>query len=155
MNGKHLDDLVTSMQKELNLLYTWLQHNKLSLHGQKAYYIIFHRARFRLTGHTSDLYMGGSILIATDKLKYLAVIIYDEMTWIPHITLVENMVSKAIGILLKARNELQRNSLINLYHSLIYPYLIYCIEAWGNATNFYLRLLLSNTEESDKNDYIR
>ena len=35
MNGKHLEDLVTRMQKELNLLYTWLQANKLSLNGQK------------------------------------------------------------------------------------------------------------------------
>ena len=34
MNGKHLEDLVTHMQKELNLLYTWLQANKLSLNGQ-------------------------------------------------------------------------------------------------------------------------
>ena len=40
---------------------------KLSLNGQKMYYIIFHRARIKLTGHTSDLYMGGSILIATDN----------------------------------------------------------------------------------------
>ena len=35
----------------------------------------------------------------------------------------------------KARTYLKRNTLINLYHSYLYPYLIYCIEAWGNATN--------------------
>ena len=71
MNGKHLEDLITRMQKELNLLYIWLQANKLSLNGQKTYYIIFHRARIKLTSHTSDLYMGGSIITATDKIKYL------------------------------------------------------------------------------------
>ena len=71
MNGKHLEDLVNRMQKELNLLYTWLQANKLSLNGQKTYYIVFHRARIKLTRHTSDLYMGGSILTATDKLNTL------------------------------------------------------------------------------------
>ena len=36
MNGKHLEDLVTHMQKEVNLLYTWLQANKRSLNGQKT-----------------------------------------------------------------------------------------------------------------------
>ena len=41
MNSKHLEDLVTRMQKQLNLLYTWLQVNKLSLFRQKTYYIIF------------------------------------------------------------------------------------------------------------------
>ena len=34
MNGKHLEDLVTRMQKELNLRYTWLQANKPSLNGR-------------------------------------------------------------------------------------------------------------------------
>ena len=86
MNGKHLEDLVTRMQKELNSLYTWLQANKLSLNGQKKYYIIFHRARIKLKSHTSDSYMGDSILTTTDKLKYLGVIIDDKITWIPHIT---------------------------------------------------------------------
>ena len=45
MNGKHLEDLVTRMQKELNLLYTWLQSYKLSLNRQQTYYIVFHTAR--------------------------------------------------------------------------------------------------------------
>ena len=129
MNGKHLEDLVTRMQKELNLLYTWLQANKLSLNGQKTYYIIFHRARIKLTSHTSDLYMGNSILTTTDKLKYLGVIIDDKITWIPHITYVKNKVSKGIGIMFKARHYLKRNALVNLYNYFIYPYLIYCIEA--------------------------
>ena len=142
MNGKHLEDLVTRMQKkELNLLYTWLHTNKLSLNGQKTYYIVFHRARIKLTNHTSDLYMGGSILTAPDKLKNLVVIIDDKITWIPHITYVKNKVSKGIGIMFKARNYLKRNALVNLYHSFIYLYLIYCIEAWGNATNCHLKQL--------------
>ena len=123
MNGKHLEDLVTRMQKELNLLYTWLQANKLSLNGQKTYYIIFHRARIKLASHTYDLYID------------------DKITWIPHITYVKNKVSKGIGIMFKARHYLKRNALVNLYNSFIYPYLIYCIEAWGNATNCHLKQL--------------
>ena len=85
--------------------------------------------------------MGDSILTATDKLKYLGVIIDDKITWIPHITYVKNKVSKGIGIMFKARHYLKRNALVNLYHSFIYPYLIYCIEAWGNATNCHLKQL--------------
>ena len=41
----------------------------------------------------------------------------------------------------KARHYLKRNALVNLYNSFIYPYLIYCIEAWGNATNCHLKQL--------------
>ena len=78
--------------------------------------------------------MGGSIITATDKLKYLDVIIDDKITWIPHITYVKNKVSKGSGIMFKVRNYLKRNALVNLYYYFIYPYLIYCIEAWGNYT---------------------
>ena len=68
--------------------------------------------------------MGGSIITATDKLIYLGVIIDDKITWIPHITYGKNKVSKGIGIMFKARNSLKKNSLVNLYYSFIYPYLI-------------------------------
>ena len=85
--------------------------------------------------------MGGSILTATDKLKYLGVILDHKITWIPRITYVKNMVSRGIGIMLKTRNYLKRNVLVNLYHSCTYSYLIYCIEAWGNATNCHLKQL--------------
>ena len=33
----------------------------------------------------------------------------------------------------KARRFLNKKSLLSLYHSYIYPYLIYCIEVWGCA----------------------
>ena len=42
------------------------------------------------------------------------------------------------GIMSKARKYLQRKSLLTLYYSYIYPYMIYCIEAWGNASNCHL-----------------
>ena len=85
--------------------------------------------------------MGGSIITATNEIKYLGVIIDNKITWIPHITYVKNKVSQGIGIMFIARNYLERNTLINLYHSYTYPYLIYCIEAWGNATNCHLEQL--------------
>ena len=141
LNGKHLDELIVLINKELNLLFTWLQANKLSLNGQKTYYIIFHRARIKLTDYSSNLVMGDSIITATNEIKYLGVIIDNKITWIPHITYVKNKVSKGIGIIYKARKYLKRHTLINLYHSYIYPYLIYCIEAWGNVTNCHLEQL--------------
>ena len=60
---------------------------------------------------------------------------------ISHNYYVKNKVSKGIGIMFKARHYLKRNTLVNLYHSFIYPYLIYCIETLGNATNCHLKQL--------------
>ena len=116
LNGKHLDELMVLINEELNLLFTWLQANKLSLNGQKTYYIIFHRAIIKVT----VIVMGDSIITATNEIKYLGVIIDNKITWLPHITYVKNKVSKGIGIIYKAQKYLKRNTLINLYHSYIY-----------------------------------
>ena len=41
--------------------------------------------------------------------------------------------SKGIGIICKARKVLLQSTLVTMYYSFIYPYLIYCIEVWGSA----------------------
>ena len=41
----------------------------------------------------------------------------------------------------KAKQYLDKNALLNLYYSYIYPYFIYCIKVWGNASHCHLNLL--------------
>ena len=36
------------------------------------------------------------------------------------------------------RQYLGRNALVNLYYSLVFPYLINCNEIWGNASSVHL-----------------
>ena len=82
--------------------------------------------------------MGDCNLNKANNLKYLGVIIDDTISWVHHITYIKNKISKGIGIMSKASKYLQRKSLLTLYYSYIYPYMIYCIEAWGNASNCHL-----------------
>ena len=138
LGGKSLENLITLMNQELHLLYIWLQSNKLTLNLQKTYYMIFHRARFKLQSTTIDLQMGDCNLNKANNLKYLGVIIDDTISWVHHITYIKNKISKGIGIMSKASKYLKRKSLLTLYYSYIYPYMIYCIEAWGNASNCHL-----------------
>ena len=60
------------------------------------------------------------------------------MSWIQHISYDKNKVAKGIGVIFKARTCIDRRSLINLYNAYIYPYLIYCVESWGNAAKCHL-----------------
>ena len=63
-----------------------------------------------------------------------------------HNNYVKNKISKGIGFMFKARDYLNKNCLLNLYHTYIFPYLIYCIEVWGNASHCHL-LIFFNTEK--------
>ena len=50
--------------------------------------------------------------------------------------------SKGIGIIIKARKVLHKQSLANLYYNFIYPYLIFCNHVWGNACKSHMYKLL-------------
>ena len=82
--------------------------------------------------------MNNSLLSNIKTHKYRGVILDSKMSWIQHIAYVKNKVSKGIGIMFKARTYLDRRRLINLYNAYIYPYLIYCVESWGNAPKCHL-----------------
>ena len=72
------------------------------------------------------------------RLQYLGIIIDHKLNWVQHITYVKNKIAKGIGIMYKARRFLTKACLTNLYHTYIYPYLIYCIEVWGIAPKCHL-----------------
>ena len=62
--------------------------------------------------------------------KFLGVLLDQHLSWKYHITHVAKKVSKAIGIISKARFFLSSKSLLSLYYTLVYPYLNYCNIAW-------------------------
>ena len=130
--------IITILNHELHMLSTWLKANKLPLNTDKTYYMIFHRARIKLPDTDYPIIMKNSSLSNIKNHKYLGVILDSKMSWIQHIAYVKNKVAKGIGIMFKARSYLDRRSLINLYNAYIYPYLIYCVESWGNAPKCHL-----------------
>ena len=106
---------------------------------KKTHYMIFHRAKFKTTGQ--DVVMQNSTLTCVTTTKFLGVIIDHKFKWNDHITYVKNKISKPLGILYKIRRFLDMNTLIQMYHSFVFPYLIYCIEIWGNASAIHLEPL--------------
>ena len=64
---------------------------------------------------------------------FLGVIIDHKFSWKPHIKYVRSKVARSVGVLGKTREVLNYKSLLTLYHTLILPYLSYCVEVWGNT----------------------
>ena len=56
---------------------------------------------------------------------------------------IENKIAKGFGIIMKAQKFLNRKTLLNLYHSFIFSYLIYCVEQCDSTSDAHLlRLIL-------------
>ena len=110
--------------KKIFLVYA----NKLSLNVRKTNYILF----------TSNLRYGNLVIKIDDiiienieKTKFVGVIINSKLKWNDHIQTISNKISKNVGIIFRTRNNLNRNTLLMLYHSMIQPYLDYCNIVWA------------------------
>ena len=65
--------------------------------------------------------------------KFLGIILDSDLNWKQHTIQLSQKLSKAIGILSRARQFLNSTTLRQLYFSFAYPYLNYCSIIWGNA----------------------
>ena len=57
----------------------------------------------------------------------------ETFSWKPHIANAARKISKSIGIIYKGSFcvPTSSNSLLTLYYSLVYPYLVYFVSVWG------------------------
>ena len=153
LSGKDLNDLIAVLNVELISLSDWLKSNKLSLNTQKTFFMVFHRARLK-SANCNDLVIDNASIARVYSAKYLGIIIDVKFNWIEHITYIKNKISKAIGIMYKVRQYLDKSSLVNLYYSYVYPYLTYCTEVWGCAYPTHLQCLFLLPQKNNSYHYI-
>jgi len=65
--------------------------------------------------------------------KFLGVYIDDQLSWKQHVAYISQKLAKSIGIISRIRHLLPKNILLNLYYSLIHPYLSYCNIIWAST----------------------
>ena len=131
LTGRKLDKIIEIINTELRDVVCWLNANKLSLNIDKTNYMIF-SPKGKVCEH-QDIYIANEIISEVNHTKFLGVILDNKLNWSHHISHVHNKVSKALGIILKARKVFNTITLLSLYNALILPYLTYCIHVWGNA----------------------
>ena len=64
-------------------------------------------------------------------IKYLAVLIDQHLSWKYHIDSIVTKISKNVGLLAQLRQSIAGSLLLNIYKSLIHPYLTDGLSAWG------------------------
>ena len=56
------------------------------------------------------------------SIKLLGVLVDEKRTWVDHITIAENELSKNLGLIYKAKNYLNKKAMLSLYYSFLYCY---------------------------------
>ena len=128
--GNNLKEMEDELNSELSKISIWLRANKLSLNIGKTHFMLFSNKKRR--HYDLNIKIDETKIEEVKKTKFLGVIIDNKLTWKDHVAHVASKVSKGMGMIIKARNYLNRKGLLTLYYTFVYPYLTYCNHIWGN-----------------------
>ena len=117
--GNKMEDLVKNFNGELENISLWLKINKLSLNIKKTHFIIFQRGKSTMS--IPDITIDNQPIRKVEKTKFLCVVIDSKLSWKKYICLVAGKLSKSIGMVIKAREYLNKSALLTLYYSFVYP----------------------------------
>ena len=144
---KNLKPLEKVVNKELKHVSDWLTANKLTLNIKKSNFVVFHPYQKKLD-YTPNLkifdHKSGTQISLESKtfVKYLGILLDNNLSWKAHIDYISLKISKTIGILSRLKYYLPLTILLNVYRTLIYPYLTYGLVVWGQAAQKYLNKTL-------------
>src|SRR6218665_154400 len=119
----------------------WYKAKKLSLNLIKTFSILFTSHRKILPTQSLPLEIDGILIPQVSYIYCLGVVIGKNLTWKQDISQISIKLAKNIGFLSRISHEVPAHILINLYYSLVYPYIAYCIViimVW--ASNYKTRL---------------
>ena len=140
LSGKNTDQVQQMINDELKDIVIWLRANKLSLNISKTHYMLFSNKKIIQPNVTIEI--NGQPITCVTKTKFLGVIIDNKLTWKEHISYICGKVAKGIWIISKVRKYLNKNTLLDLYNSFIYPYRTYCNQVWGLSCQSYMNALV-------------
>ena len=143
---KDLKKLEVIVNNELKNISEWLRTNRLSLNVKKTNFVIF-RPRQKNLPFLPDICIPDNSnhvqqIEQKDFIKYLGVFIDFNLSWKEHINYIVSKISRSIGIIAKLRHFVPYETLINIYKTLINPYIYYGICSWGNSAKTHLERLL-------------
>ena len=110
----------------------WLCVNKLSLNIDKSNFVLFHPAQKKVT-HTVKLTINNKLLVEKKFVKYLGIIIDSRLNWKKHVSELSKKIARGIGLITKLRHFVNVETLIQVYYSIIFPFLTYGVLIWGNT----------------------
>ena len=134
---KTFKNLRKRVNRDLQLPYDWLCANRLSLNTGKTEFIVFRPPRYKMTERLT-LKLHHTKLFESSKIKYLGMILDNNLNWKAHLTELSKKLSRAVGLIYKVRHLCPTSVLRSLYYSLFHSHMSYGLILWSNAKQCYI-----------------
>lgn len=130
--GSTIQEIIPKAQADLNTLFSWFQHNLLTINILKTCYVIF-KAKNKIISPHEPLKINNIALQEKSCEKYLGLRMDSRLTWNVQIEHIRTKLSSLIGSLRHIVGCIPRQIRYTIYNSLVKPHLLYLIEIWGSA----------------------
>ena len=121
------------LQDDISTIDKWVQQNHLTFNSAKCKYMVISRKR-RPT-YPGVLYLGDIPLEQVECFEYLGVILSSKLSFSQHIDSVCSKARKILGLLYRRfYNNASKDTLLQLYLSLVRPHLEYASPVWNPRT---------------------
>ena len=129
-SNKDPKTLFDTVNVELQNVSNWIKANKLTINLKKTSFMLFN---YKESNPVHDVFIDNTKITQTDSIKFLGLFIDKRLSWKKHINHICSIVSRNIGVMCKLKSFFPKNILLNLYNTLVLPYVSYGILAWGNC----------------------
>ena len=132
---KDIKTLFKTVNEELKNIHEWFKANKLSLNVTKTKCSFFHTAKKQddIPLKLPKLVINETEIKRDSTIKFLGVLLDENISWKPHINLIKDKISRNIGVMYKARAYLNKRCMKQIYFSFIHSYISYANIAWGST----------------------
>jgi hypothetical protein len=122
------------LQEVCNAISMWFKSNKLVLNTDKTKHMLF-----SLRSVISPLiYLDGNPIELVKSTKFVGCIVDDGLVWKEHVSFVCKKMSQGIAMLRCVYNVYPAWVKKMIYFAYVYPYLCYCLAAWGNSADVHI-----------------
>ena len=138
LRGKHLPEVVATLNCELENLNDFFKANKLKLNADKTKLVCFRKKGHPFEKEDLSVVLDGIKLDCEKNTTFLGITLDEHLTWQDHCDKVANKMARNTGVLNRIKKLVPTTSLLTIYNSLIFSHLSYGLEVWGgtSAKNF-------------------
>ena len=140
IRGASVAGIVPALNAELQKVDSWLCSNKLSLNLEKTVYMVHTN---KLDSYNSRVTIRNTDICKVDSAKFLGIIVDDKLKFKNHVSEICSKMSKTCGVLRRLASIVPSQVLRSIYLSLVYPYIVYGVEVWGDCCKTKLNRLCS------------
>ena len=127
-----VSDISDQLIPEFTNILNWLKENGLSLNFIKTKFMLIGSIqKIQPLNNLIAIRVNGRLLKRVKRIKYLGLIVDENLTWDDHIDYISVKIRGNIDILKRMKLTFSPESLVLLYKALIEPYFSYCNTVWG------------------------